>query len=359
MFKKFRHLLAFGSTRGKNKNCHLIGSRQSYHAKAYAFIKCLESSYRQGRNKSFKFDSMTTPNELVFLEYYGRDFYFGRGKIVDLGCWLGATTAALAEGLLQSARSASHASIESFDLFQWEEWMNPIKKEIGANVDFLTGQCFYEHVKNDLQRYGELVSVHKTDLAVYLPPDELAIEFLFVDAMKNWELAYSIAANFFPKMIPGESLVVQQDFAFYDPIVSTNHLLMWHLRDYFEPLHHVPHSCSMVFLTKKTPDFKDIPIYTHDFFGPEEVDAAYKYCLPMIEESMRPALLVAKLCHGLMCYQETTVASALKELEAHKLPRNMEETVLRCMAEGYGARPPGWISVLAGLQSRIEAVSSR
>ena len=352
----------FFDSRNKTQNSRypsFIGDEQSYHAKADAFAKGLERSYRQGRSTGRKFDSMTTPNELLFLSHYAREFYFGRGKIVDLGCWLGATTAALADGLLESRRSGGRGTIESFDLFQWDEWMNPIREAIGAKVEFTTGQCFYEYVRSNLERYGQLVAVHKADLSTYRPPDEWQIEFLFVDAMKNWELASSIASNFFPKLIAGESLVVQQDFAFYDPIVSTNHLLMWHLRDYFEPLHQVPGSCSMVFLTKNNPDARDIPVYTHDFFGPEEVEEAYRYCLPMVQESMRPALLVAKLCHGLMCYQEATVFSALKQLETHKLPRNMQETVLRCMAQGYGTPPPGWDAVVAGLQTRIEACASQ
>lgn len=360
MFQKLKQLFDFENIPKNSGQRSFIGEQRSYHEQADAFIEGLERSYRQGRDAGDKFDSMTTSNELVFLDHYARDFYFGRGKIVDLGCWLGATTAALADGLRQrNPRSKGRDTIESFDLFQWDEWMNPIKEAIGAKADFVAGQCFYDHVRTSLGRYGDLVAVHKADLSVYRPPDEWKIEFLFVDAMKNWELARCIAANFFPKLIPRESLVVQQDFAFYDPIVSTNHLLMWHLRDYFEPLHHVPHSCSMVFLTKKTPDAKDIPLYTHDFFGPEEVEEAYKYCLPMIQESMRPALLVAKLCHGLMCYQETTVASALKQLEPRKPPRNMQETVLRCMAEGYGTPPPGWDAVVAGLQPRIAAWASQ
>lgn len=359
MFRKLKGILNFGNIPKKNAQNPPDADRRTYGAQAEAFIKGLERSYRTGRNSGSKFDSMTTPHEIAFLDHYAREFYFGLGKIVDLGCWLGATTAALADGLVRNTRSKRKGPIEAFDLFQWDEWMNPIKEAIGAKVDFVTGQCFYDHVKNSLERYGDLVALHKADLSVYRPPDDWRIEFLFIDAMKNWELARSIAANYFPKLIAGQSLIVQQDFAFYDPIVSTNHLLMWHLRDYFTPLHHVHHSCSMVFLTRKTPSAEDIPAYAHDFFGPEEVEEAYKYCLPMIQESMRPALLVAKLCHGLMCYQEVIVASAFKGIEHRKLPRNMQETVLRCLTNGYGAPPAGWDSVVAGILPRIAAWASK
>jgi hypothetical protein len=324
-----------------------------YASRAGLFVKALETSYRQGRSSKNVLGSMTTPNELIFLDRYARDFYAGKGKIVDLGCWLGATTAALADGLIDGPYAGRERVVESYDLFEWDDWMNPIKEAIGARLDFATGQCFYDHVKSSLERYGRLISVHKADLSAYRPPDEWMIEFLFVDAMKNWDLAHAIAANFFPQLMSGESLVVQQDFAFYDPIVSTNHLLMWHLREYFEPLHHVPDSCSMVFLTTKAPDAGQIPAYTHNYFGEDEVEEAYRYCLPLVQDSMRTSLLVAKLCHGLMCHQQRTVSAGVEELKGHKLSGAMQDTVARCAAKGYGPPPEGWGSFILDIKPKL------
>jgi predicted O-methyltransferase YrrM len=42
---------------------------------------------------------MTCENELAFLRYYAENKYTGTGEIVDLGCWFGATSIALAQGL--------------------------------------------------------------------------------------------------------------------------------------------------------------------------------------------------------------------------------------------------------------------
>lgn len=42
---------------------------------------------------------MISNNERKFLYFYGNKIFSGIGKIVDLGCWLGATTVALTEGL--------------------------------------------------------------------------------------------------------------------------------------------------------------------------------------------------------------------------------------------------------------------
>jgi hypothetical protein len=295
------------------------------------FIRELPDAYRQGRESKTTFDSMTTANELVFLERYARRLYSGRGKIVDLGCWLGATSASLADGLLGGPFASRPNVLEAYDLFEWCEWMNPIQKAIGGQVEFQNGECFYDRVQKNLARYGNLISVHKVDLTSYRPPDDWQIEFLFIDAMKSWDLAKSIASNFFPKMITGQSLVVQQDFAYHHPTVSTNHLLMWHLRDFFKPLHHVPDSCSMVFSTKKTPSVSDIPEYSLNYFNEEAVGEAYRYCIPMVQESMRPSLMVAKLCHGLICHQRRTVTTAIEELGDHQLETGMKETILQSL----------------------------
>jgi hypothetical protein len=73
------------------------------------------------------------------------------------------------------------------------------------------------------------------------------VEFLFVDAMKSWDLANSIVRSFFPRLIAGRSLLVHQDFAYHAPVGAAIHLMMWMLRDYFTPVYHVPRSCSVVF----------------------------------------------------------------------------------------------------------------
>lgn len=314
----------------------------SFEAKLRDFIQNLPDAYGIGSRGKKMFDSMTTENELIFLRHYSEVFYTGRGKIVDLGCWLGATSASLAEGLSGRRFSNRQSLVEVYDLFEWSEWMNPIKEAIGAKVDFGNGECFLSHVQKGLARYGSLVSLHKVDLAFYAPPDDWRIEFLFIDAMKSWKLAKSIASNFFPKLISGESLVVQQDFAYHHPLMSTNHLLMWHLREFFEPIHHVAESTSMVFYTKKTPSLSDIPEYSLHYFDEMEVAEAYRYCLPLVHESMRPSLLVAKLCHGLICQQKMTISTAMEELQDYQLSQEMQASIVQSLREGILRTPPSW-----------------
>jgi hypothetical protein len=319
-----------------------------------AFFRELAAAYGKGLKHTSAFDSMTTTNELLFLQHYAKDVYSGRGKIVDLGCWLGATSAALAEGLSGRRFSGALGEIEAYDLFEWREWMNPIKEAIGAKVDFHNGECFHSHVRKDLARYGDLVALHKVDLVSYSPPEDWLIEFLFIDAMKSWDLAGSIASNFFPKMITGQSLVVQQDFAYHHPTVSTNHLLMWHLRDFFKPLHHVPDSCSMVFSTEKTPSVSDIPKYSLNYFSEEDVLSAYRYCIPMVHESMRPSLMVAKLCHGLICHQRRTVTTAIEELGDRQLETGIKQTILESLKNSRSSGSAEWNEFAVRTAEKLE-----
>src|SRR5260370_4002351 len=131
--------------------------------------------------------SMTTDEELCFLENYARDSYTGAGQIVDLGCWLGATTLALARGITENARATRDHRIEAFDRFVWEDWMSPIAAWAGVQKEYRAGDNFFADVATLLAPYHAAIHLHEQDLLDYRPYGE-PIEFLFVDAMKSWAL---------------------------------------------------------------------------------------------------------------------------------------------------------------------------
>lgn len=328
----------------------------SYYEKALAFIYKLQSLYFTSLQRGRIIDSMTTPNELDFLRAYGRDLFTGTGKIIDLGCWFGATSAALAEGLCENPLSSSSDIVEAYDLFDWEGWMEPIKDQIGMKVDLAPGECFLSIAKENLKSYGARVNLHKQDLTLYTLPADWNIELLFVDAMKNWTLADIIARNFLPKMISEKSIVVMQDFVFYDPIVATNHIMMWQLRDFFTPLHHVPYSCSMVFLTRKTPQLSDLAIYSATNFCETDVAAAYEYCLPLVQESMRSSLKVARLCHHLMCQQQLGSLQGIESLAQDTLTKPMADTILRSLEETYEPPSDQWKLFRLDLEKSLQSL---
>jgi hypothetical protein len=237
---------------------------------------------------------MTTANELCMVETYARERFTGRGRIVDLGCWYGATTLSLARGLQQNRRAQSHRRIDALDLFRWEQWMDPIAREIGLPKRYEAGQSFYDDVKDLLSPFGDLVKVEQHDLHDYDPPT-VPIEFLFIDAMKDWDLARQIVSGFFPHLIANNGYVVQQDFAYYLPEMATNHLIMWYLRHHFECIYHVPASASVVFRCTRPVLGSSLPVFEPGLFTPEMVEKAYAYSLGCVSREMQPLIETAKL----------------------------------------------------------------
>src|SRR5258708_8539118 len=181
---------------------------------------------------------MVTDAELCLVETYARHSFTGAGKIVELGCWQGAITVALARGLANNPGGPWKRPIESFDRFLWEPWMTPIAERLGC-ARVADGESFFHLTQANVAPYAHLVSLRQKDL---LEPIRFAhpIEFLFVDAMKSWDLANAIVRTFFAKLIPALSLVVHQDYGYFGPIVGPNHILMWLMRAYFMPLYHLP-----------------------------------------------------------------------------------------------------------------------
>src|SRR5262245_44725765 len=67
---------------------------------------------------------MTSWAERRYFQAYARDDFEGRGELVDLGCWLGATTVALASGLAGNRRRrTARRRVHAFDSFVWRPYM--------------------------------------------------------------------------------------------------------------------------------------------------------------------------------------------------------------------------------------------
>jgi len=240
---------------------------------------------------------MLTDNELCFLEQYGRYSYTGAGKIVDLGCWLGGSTLALARGVADSAhqkRRTRRRPIDAFDRFVWEDWMTPIGRMLDVPKQYAPGDDYFEDVEVLLRSHEGMVRLRRGDL-VDEPDFRDVIEFLFIDAMKSWPLANAIQRVFFPRLIPERSLIVQQDFGYHHPIVATAHVLMWRLRDAFEAVHHVPNSCSVVFFHRRPLIRRKLPRLDPDLLTVEEVHQIWEHSLQCIGRNMWGPVLLCKL----------------------------------------------------------------
>ena len=257
--------------------------------------------------------SMTIARELAFCESYARECFSGAGRIVDLGCWFGATTFSLARGLTKNRRAKNNRRIDAFDLFIWNRWMQLAADPIGMPVKYREGESFFAEVQELIAPYKEIVRLHQEDLMQHRP-DNLPVEFLFIDAFKTWPLAGKIVRDFFPLLIPDVSVVVQQDFIFHQPVAATSHLLMWRLRDHFEWLHQIPRSGSVVFLCKKRIDPAILPSLEPESFSLEEIDEAYEYSRAcVVEDDRRTHVEATKL---LFLIERGNYGAALKHAQS-------------------------------------------
>jgi tetratricopeptide (TPR) repeat protein len=170
-----------------------------------------------------KMKSMLSQEEKQYLVWLTAEKFEGWGAIVDLGPWLGSSSAALAEGLKRRSREEK---IFSFDLFKWERsYMERVAQE-----NLRDGEDFLPLFMREIGAYAAWIDPQKQDLMHYAWNGG-PIEILFVDAAKSWELTNAIFRGFGDHLIPGRSRVVLQDFRHYTthwlPLIFDSRSDLW------------------------------------------------------------------------------------------------------------------------------------
>jgi SAM-dependent methyltransferase len=176
--------------------------------------------------------TMLVPDELRLLNYLADDYYTGQGAIVDAGCFLGGSTVALADGLRRNLRrrwAPETKLIHSFDRFEIEEWTLDTYFPAARS-----GESFRSMFDRNIAPYAALVEVHAGDVCSF-PWNGGPIEILFIDIAKHWTVCDWVTWQFFPRLIPGRSVVIQQDYL-YHHWVAWLHVTMEYYSDYFQVL---------------------------------------------------------------------------------------------------------------------------
>jgi hypothetical protein len=153
------------------------------------------------------------PHESSLLTVLARDYFAGDGAIVDAGAFLGRSSALFGQGLR-----------DAHDI-RWVRDVSGETRELGAR----TRDLFDAKV----QPWADLIQVHDGDFsgAVW---DGGPIEILFIDICKTHGLNRRVIEQFFPALIPGRSIVIQQDYHHcHHPYI---HLALERLSDYLTPL---------------------------------------------------------------------------------------------------------------------------
>ena len=150
---------------------------------------------------------MLSAPEQELLYTLCRDRYTGRGEIVDGGAFLGGSTLALACGVRDNPTLVDKAGrVHSYDLFVADRFTT---RRIEGYPEGTSTRPYYDGVIADLAAH---VAVHEGDIATFPWPADRPIEILFIDLAKSWEVNDFLLQSFFPRLIPGVSAVIQQDY---------------------------------------------------------------------------------------------------------------------------------------------------
>jgi hypothetical protein len=197
--------------------------------------------------------TMLSPDELRMLRWLASENYGGSGAIVDAGCFLGGSTCALAAGLSANQHASPRfRRIHTYDLFVIDWYM---KRHYLQDSPLQVGDSFLELFGANIRNHRDLVSVHPGNVLNVRWSGE-PIEILFLDIIKDRAINRVVLEQFFPRLIPGVSVVVQQDYV--HEWLPWLHVTMEALADYFEPLDYFDFGSAMFRLTR------EIPAETHE-----------------------------------------------------------------------------------------------
>jgi hypothetical protein len=273
--------------------------------------------------------TMLSEPERALLYWLGRDHYSGAGRVVDGGCFTGGSTLALGRGVRDGGHGAPEPPIHVFDLFTSDDYMAE-HYFAPAGLPYRAGESFRPEFERNTRAVADLLEVHEGDIRRVGWTGE-PIEILFVDIAKDWTINDVLLREFFSCLIPGRSVVVQQDYVFH--LCPWVVLTMEHLADYFEYVGFVEH-CSTVYLNTR-------PI-------PADLLAVRLEELP---RDRAVALMEAAIRHGGFTGRERGLlecATATLLLEVETVDRALE------MLDGVAARHAGDPLVLAAVASLRE-----
>lgn len=201
-----RYRLAFAGLRTRHLASRWLlpvaATTEGPHPNALDWLACLCRAKRREWNLG-----MTSMAEQAYCEWYASRLYSGKGKIVELGAWLGALTISLATGLRRSGRRFGSDALHSYDVFSWHHSFEVAVRETSLEGAYEEGTDFYPLYLQTIASVRGLVTPHKSDLVTEQWLGD-PIEFLLIDAMKYEALVQNIQGSFLPSLLPGTSILM-------------------------------------------------------------------------------------------------------------------------------------------------------
>jgi hypothetical protein len=154
--------------------------------------------------------TMLSKAERRLLYGLARDYAGGDAAIVDAGCFLGGSTAALLAGVRDRPETWRGPPVASYDLFRVEAYT--VQKFFRDGAAIGVGESFRDRFDANIASFDVPHVVHEGDIT-RIGWEGRPIDVLFLDVLKSWEINDAVLRDFFPALIPGRSVIVHQDYA--------------------------------------------------------------------------------------------------------------------------------------------------
>jgi hypothetical protein len=215
------------------------------------FFEIVEAERELAEPDILQVGSMLSFDERMLLRWATRAGNPSADAVVDAGCFLGGSTLALASGV--AARATAPSPIHVYDLFRYGDASE--KAWVPDGLPFAVGASTMPAFEQHVRRVRPMLTLHAGDVREKRWDGE-PIGTLFVDIAKSWSTGDAVWNQFFPALVPGESLVIQQD------LVHWGHpwcaIVMELLDEHFEYLGWTWYS-SAVYRTKRPVTRGDLP----------------------------------------------------------------------------------------------------
>ena len=175
--------------------------------------------------------TMITSEEKSYVYWLTREEWSGVSDVVEVGPWLGGSTWFLASGM-EANRHASGAKLHVIDDFRWRPFMAE-----RARLPLAPGASFRSYFERNLKAKRKLLVIHEAalpddrSLALVDEGGHIAsdpglpvfsgvsipgqIGIVFVDGAKSWSALLHLLRELAPRFIPGETVLVFQDFQYW------------------------------------------------------------------------------------------------------------------------------------------------
>lgn len=192
-----------------------------------------------------KLDGMTSDGENLFLYFLTSRVWSGKGRVLEIGPWLGKSTVHLAQGLRDNPIRGG--ILTAVDKFEWAgESMSKKLKQSDA-TRLRRGDDFLQLFKRNVDEYREIVQPERSKINDWRPAPG-PIELLILDAPKRSSDVSHVMRQIGEKVIPDTSILAWQDFG-HAPSFEIAACLTDYLPN-LQPMHFVEDGTMMVFGVK-------------------------------------------------------------------------------------------------------------